>query len=140
MTQDIPHHPSAITALEEQIAFCLEQARANVAYAATIDPVLDQYGHARENAHTSALRYLRMSARLGEALGKMSTTRTTNINVTRREEVPVIVRPRHVIQQVPVTPAHEARVTRIYEEWQRSQTSGVEAIEGEGDDGEGEGV
>ena len=135
MTQNTPHNPpSAIAALEEQIAFCLEQARANVARAAAVDPNHDEYGHARERANTAALRYLKMSARLGEALGKMTTSRTTNIIVTRREEVPVIVRPRHVIQRVPSTPEHEARVTRIYEEWQRSQAGRVE----EGDAGEGE--
>jgi len=110
----------------------------NVAHAAAIDPVLDEYGHARDRANTAALRYLRLSAKLGEALGKMNTSRTTNI-VTRREEVPVIVRPKHVIQHVASTPEREARITRICEEWQRSQARGVEdAIEGEGDE-EGEG-
>src|SRR5476649_2970894 len=76
-----------VASLEANLEICQEQARKALARAEAVDPRLDEYGHAATNANADALRFLRMSAKLGLALAKLKGEHTNNINVRKTETV-----------------------------------------------------
>ena len=113
-----------VASLEANLEICQEQARKALARAEAVDPRRDEYGLAATNANADALRFLRMSAKLGLALAKLKGEHTNNINVRKTETVerapaPEPVRRRPSVPYVPLAPdpEREARVQKIYDDW-----------------------
>ena len=78
---------SGIASLEAQMAFCRDAASKAIARGEAVDPEQDEYGHAASAAHADALRYMRMSAKLGLALSKLKGEHTNNIRIHKTETV-----------------------------------------------------
>ena len=111
-----------VATLEAELELCQEQAKKALARAEAVDPRLDEYGHAATNANADALRFLRMSAKLALALGKLKGEHTNNINVRKTETVerapePVRRKPYVPLVNRPPDPEREARVQKIYDDW-----------------------
>ncbi|HEY4969900.1 MAG TPA: hypothetical protein VII35_08345 [Steroidobacteraceae bacterium] len=142
---------SGVSSLEANLEICQAEIRKALARAEAIDPVVDEYGHGLVQAHSAAMRYLKMSAKLGMALAKMKGEHTSIIHVHKTETVlssppePVLVpdrRNRPALVRPVLTPAEqkakEARIDKIYNDWlatraaEGAQNHGVD----EGDDGE----
>lgn len=113
-----------VASLEANLEICQEQARKALARAAAVDPAVDEHGLAATNANADALRFLRMSAKLGLALAKLRGEHTNNINVRKTETVerapapePVRRKPYVPLVSRPPDPEREARVQKIYDDW-----------------------
>ncbi len=121
MTHETPQNPPkpvpGAAALANALDASLETARARIADAAAIDPALDEHGLAKKDADEIAIRYLKATAKLGLALGKVSGNQTVNIVVTRREEAPP---PPPVVQHVKPTPEMEERSRLIFEAYMKT--------------------
>ncbi|MBV9045187.1 MAG: hypothetical protein JO348_11990 [Alphaproteobacteria bacterium] len=91
MTKPSPKTPPLATpldgvlSLETQMQICLEQAQKALARAEAVDPELDEYGHQKDNEYGQAMRFLKMSAKLGLSLSKLNGAHTNTINVTKRD-------------------------------------------------------
>ena len=119
-----------VATLEAELELCQEQARKALARAEAVDPRLDEYGHAATNANADALRFLRMSAKLALALGKLKGEHTNNINVRKTETVERAPVPEHRKPYVPLVsrppdPEREARVQKIYDDWVAAEAARV---------------
>ena len=81
---------------------CQDAARKAIARGDAIDPAQDEYGHARSAAHADALRYMRMSAKLGLSLAKLKGEHTLRIHKTETiKQPPSVERPPEVETEVP---------------------------------------
>ena len=128
-----------VASLEANLEICQEQARKALARAEAVDPRLDEYGHAATNANADALRFLRMSAKLGLALAKLRGEHTNNINVRKTETVeqaappqPVRRKPYVPLVRSPPDPEREARIQKIYDDWVAAEAA--RKARGEDDD------
>ncbi|HXC54044.1 MAG TPA: hypothetical protein VNU97_01995 [Rhizomicrobium sp.] len=134
-----------IAALEAQLALCLEEARKAMARAEAVRPEDDEYGHRADGAYGRAMRFMKMSAKLGLALGKLKGEHTSHIQIRRIEtaeqqlhvEFPA-PRPRLPgPASPPLDPDVETRLNQIYDDWvqARAATRGdVEEHHGDADD------
>ena len=130
-----------VATLEAELELCQEQARKALARAEAVDPRLDEYGHAATNANADALRFLRMSAKLALALGKLKGEHTNNINVRKTETVERAPVPEHRKPYVPLVsrppdPEREARVQKIYDDWVAAEAARKARGENDEDDEE----
>jgi hypothetical protein len=122
--------PAASPRSRANLEICQAQIRKALARAEAIDPIVDEYGHNLSQAHAAAMRYLKMSAKLGMALAKMKGEHTSIIHVHKTETVlppppePVFVperRNRPALAEPVLTPAERAErranVDKIYNDW-----------------------
>jgi len=143
---------SGVSSLEANLEICQAQIRKALARAEAIDPIVDEYGHNLSQAHAAAMRYLKMSAKLGMALSKMKGEHTSIIHVHKTETVlppppePVFVperRNRPALAEPVLTPAERAErranVDKIYNDWLATRaTEGAGNHAGDDDDDEEE--
>ena len=107
--------------LETALQTCEAEVRKAIARAEAVDPASDEYGHAADNAYMRAMKFLKMTAKLGMALAKLKGEHTSNIRIVRTEEKSALppARPAHV--KLPPKPVPvEIRVARsqqIYDDW-----------------------
>ena len=140
VSTSVPNRGAAT--LESELELCQEQARIALARAAAVDPATDEYGQAATNANADALRFLKMSTKIGLALAKLKGEHTNNINVRRTEIVeqpPAPVRRTPFVPLVPPPPdpEREARVQKIYDDWVAENAA--RKARGEDDEDEDEG-
>ena len=57
--------------LETALQTCEAEVRKAIARAEAVDPASDEYGHAADNAYMRAMKFLKMTAKLGMALAKL---------------------------------------------------------------------
>jgi hypothetical protein len=135
-----PAPANGVSSLEANLEICQAQIRKSLERAEAIDPRDDEYGHRLSQAHAAAMRYLKMSAKIGFALGKMKNEHTSIIHVHKTETVlssppaPVVVpdrRNRPALVEPPLTPAERAErranVDKIYNDWVASRARGEDA-------------
>jgi hypothetical protein len=112
--------------LEDNLELCHDTVRQQLERAAQIDPVKDQHGHAAAEAYEWALQFLKMSAKLGLALGKMRGEFTNNIRIHKPDDV------RELHKRLLEIEKTSGRVSHVYEE------APPEDVFGEYEDGEGD--
>jgi hypothetical protein len=122
---------SGVSLIEANLEICQTQIRKALARAEDIERVVDEYGQTSSQAHAAAMRYLKMSAKLGMALAKMKGEHTSIIHVHKTATVlpppppePALVperRHRPALVRPILTPAEqkekEARIDKIYNDW-----------------------
>jgi len=122
-----------VTAIEASLEHCLQTAQRNLERAEACDSSADQY-HG-EIAYGRAIAFMKVSAKLGLALGKLKGEHTNHVHIRRVEtrEEPFHVafvepnQPDPPPSGRPKPPAEAmAKITELYEEWiaQRAQTHG----------------
>ena len=96
--------------LEDNLELCHETIRKQLERAAAIDPAADEYGRAAAEAYEQAIRFLKMSAKLGLALGKMRGEFTNNIRIHKPDDVRELQKRFLEVEKV------SGRVYHVYEE------------------------
>jgi len=96
--------------LEDNLELCHQTIRKQLERAAAIDPAEDEHGHAAAMAYDQALRFLKMSAKLGLALGKMRGEFTNNIRIHKPDDVRELQKRFLEVEKV------SGRVYHVYEE------------------------
>ena len=121
---------SGAASLEAEMEICQDAARKAIARADAISPILDEFGHARSAAHADALRYMKMSARLGLSLAMLKGEQTLRIHKTET------IKPPPSVERPPGRLAPPPSPDRFHAAWQKftRETFGWEW----GDDGNDE--
>ena len=127
-TQPERAHSNGVASLEANLDICQAEIRKALARAAAVNPAVDEHGFLVSNANGDALRYLKMSAKLGLALAKLKGEHTNNINVRKIETVEQAPPEPQRLRHVPRTPLQpdlerEARVNKIYYDWVAAQAA-----------------
>jgi hypothetical protein len=93
-----------VASLEAELEICREAARKALARADAIDPAYDEYGHGISAAQAAALKFLKMSAKIGLALAKLKGEHTSTIRIHKTETnkpAPVLDRPVRLVPPEP---------------------------------------
>lgn len=109
MTQTSPQNPPpyGTATLETQMQLCLDETRKALARAEAVDPQADAYGHGSANEYAHAMRFLKMSAKLGLALSKLNGVHTINVNKREITAYPTLANTQHDKPRPGVTYVYE---------------------------------